>query len=322
MATVNLQDYIENISYKKTETWTQSEIVTEILYELSKLRLVEVVAELPNPESDTILENRLYLLLNNIAGEENLYDIYLYVNNHWEKLDSLEFNLNDYYTKSETNLLLAGKSDTEHIHADATTNKAGFLSINDKVKLDNIDDGANKTIVETTLKSNSNNPVTSTAIYNSLTGKAPVDHSSTETTYGKSTASKYGHSKAGTANPLMNGTANPGTDNGLYARADHVHPTDTSRASNSIATTEYPGLMSANDKTKLDNMDLSQYPTREEVEGLISAGGVTVDTTINSNSPNPVSNRAIYNALASKLDDSDLYTKINNLITEMNNLQS
>lgn len=320
MSTINLQEYIEDISYKKSETWTQTEIIAKILYELSKLRLVEVVAELPTADSGTILENRLYLVLNNIAGEENLYDIYLYVNNRWEKLDSLEFNLNDYYSKSETNLLLAGKSDNEHIHDDATTNKAGFLSINDKVKLDNIEAGANKTILETSIKQNSNNPVTSAALYNSLNGKAPTDHSSTETTYGKSTASKYGHSKAGTSNPLMNGTANPGTDNGLYARADHVHPTDTSRASNSIATNEYPGLMSANDKAKLDNMDLSKYPTREEVEGLISAGGVTVDTAISSTSPNPVSNKAIYNALASKMDDSDFYTKINNLITEMNTL--
>lgn len=120
----------------------------------------------------------------------------------------------------------------------------------------------------------------------------------------------------------MNGTANPGTDNGLYARADHVHPTDTSRASNSVATTLAPGLMSATDKTKLDNIDLTQYPTFDEVEGLISSGGITVDPTLNSTSNNPVANKAIYAALDGKLDDSDLYTRINNLITEMNNLQS
>lgn len=322
MVTVNLQDYIENISYTKNETWTQTEITTEILEEISKIRLVEVVAELPNPESDTILTNRLYLLLNNIGGEENLYDIYLYVNNHWEKLDSLEFNLNDYYTKSEANLLLAGKADNEHIHADATRNTSGFLSTNDKAKLDNIQEGANKTITESTLKQDSNNPVSSSALYTELNKKAPLDHSSTETTYGKSTANKYGHSKAGTSNPQMNGTANPGTDNGLYARADHVHPTDTSRASNSVATTLAPGLMSATDKTKLDNIDLTQYPTFSEVEGLISAGGVTVDSTLNSTSNNPVANKAIYAALDGKLDDSDLYTRINNLITEMNNLES
>ena len=322
MATINLQDYIEDISYKKTETWTQTEIVTEILYEISKLRLVEVVAELPNPDTDTILGNRLYLLLNNIAGEENLYDIYLYVNNRWEKLDSLEFNLNDYYTKSEANLLLAGKSDTSHIHSDATRNTPGFLSINDKAKLDNIEAGANKTIIESTLKSDSNNPVSSTALYNSINGRAPTDHASTDITYGKATSSKYGHAKAATTNPLMNGTAAVGTDNGVYARADHVHPTDTSRASNSIATNLTPGLMSATDKNKLDNMDLSNYPTFDDVEGLISAGGVTVDSTLNNTSNNPVANKAIYTALASKLDDSDLYTKINNLITEMNTLQS
>jgi len=320
MPTINLQDYIEDISYTKQETWTQTEIVTEILYEISKLRLVEVVAELPK-EPD-ILNNRLYLRLNNIAGEENLYDIYLYVNNHWEKLDSLEFNLNDYYTKSETNLLLAGKSDTNHTHADATRNTAGFLSTNDKAKLDNIEAGANKTIVETSLQQNSANPVSSSALYTAINGRAPTDHSSTETTYGKATTSKYGHVKAASDAPKMDGTANVGTDNGLYARADHIHPTDTSRASNSIATTSLPGLMSANDKSKLDGIDLSQYPTSSDVQAMISAGGITVDSTLSNTSTNPVQNKTIYTALAGKLDDSDLYTKINTLITEMNNLQS
>lgn len=320
MPTINLQDYIEDISYTKQETWTQTEIVTEILYEISKLRLVEVVAELPT-EPD-ILNNRLYLLLNNIAGEENLYDIYLYVNNHWEKLDSLEFNLNDYYTKSETNLLLAGKSDTTHVHADATRNTAGFLSTNDKAKLDNIEAGANKTIVETSLQQNSTNPVSSSALYTAINGRAPTDHSSTETTYGKATATKYGHAKAATDAPKMDGTANVGTDNGLYARADHVHPTDTSRASNSIATKSLPGLMSANDKTKLDGIDLSQYPTSSDVQAMISAGGITVDSTLSNTSTNPVQNKAIYTALTGKLNETDLYTKINTLITEMNNLQS
>lgn len=50
--------------------------------------------------------------------------------------------------------------------------------------------------------------------------------------------------------PKMDGTASSGSSL-LYARADHVHPTDTSRASTDVATTSANGLMSATDKRKL-----------------------------------------------------------------------
>lgn len=58
-------------------------------------------------------------------------------------------------------------------------------------------------------------------------GSAPVDHASTGTGYGVSTATKYGHAKAGTTLPKPNGTANAGTETDAFARADHVHPSQT-----------------------------------------------------------------------------------------------
>lgn len=54
--------------------------------------------------------------------------------------------------------------------------------------------------------------------------------------------------------PKMDGTASSGSSL-LYARADHVHPTDTSRASTAVATTSANGLMSATDKAKLDGIE-------------------------------------------------------------------
>ena len=68
---------------------------------------------------------------------------------------------------------------------------------------------------------------------------------------------------AGTTSPAMNGTAAVGTSIS-YARDDHVHPTDTSRAPNThvgstgtahgVATTSVAGFMSSTDKTKLDGI--------------------------------------------------------------------
>ena len=54
--------------------------------------------------------------------------------------------------------------------------------------------------------------------------------------------------------PLMNGTPQVGSEN-KYAAGDHVHPTDTSRASTAVATTSANGLMSSSDKTKLDGIE-------------------------------------------------------------------
>lgn len=44
-----------------------------------------------------------------------------------------------------------------------------------------------------------------------------------------------------------------------YARGDHVHPTDETRASTAVATTTVNGLMSASDKVKLDGLQNVTY---------------------------------------------------------------
>lgn len=64
-----------------------------------------------------------------------------------------------------------------------------------------------------------------------------VHTSSSGSTYGVGSSSMFGHTRASEVTPLMDGTAALGTDNGRYARADHVHPSDTSRALASDLTT-------------------------------------------------------------------------------------
>ena len=61
--------------------------------------------------------------------------------------------------------------------------------------------------------------------------KAPRVHtSSSASTFGRATISLFGHSRASDVDPLMDGTVFRGTDDGYYARADHRHPTDITRA--------------------------------------------------------------------------------------------
>ena len=60
--------------------------------------------------------------------------------------------------------------------------------------------------------------------------KAPLVHTSpSSSTFGRATVSLFGHARASDVDPLMDGAAFIGTDDGYYARADHRHPTDTTR---------------------------------------------------------------------------------------------
>ena len=60
---------------------------------------------------------------------------------------------------------------------------------------------------------------------------APKIHTSPAgSEYGRATADLFGHVRASNVDPLMDGVPFIGTDNGYYARADHRHGTDASRA--------------------------------------------------------------------------------------------
>jgi hypothetical protein len=61
--------------------------------------------------------------------------------------------------------------------------------------------------------------------------KAPRVHTSpSSSTFGRATISLFGHARASDIDPLMDGTVFRGTDDGYFARADHRHPTDVTRA--------------------------------------------------------------------------------------------
>lgn len=63
-----------------------------------------------------------------------------------------------------------------HSHSNATTNSAGFMSSSDKVKLDGVAAGANRTIVDSTLSSTSVNAIQNKAVKTALDGKASSSH--------------------------------------------------------------------------------------------------------------------------------------------------
>ena len=94
--------------YKKSETYTQEEI-NSLISAISTLTL-EVVAELPDHDIST---TTIYLVPKDVPGTEDIYDEYIYVSNSWEKIGSTAADLSNYYTKAQTDILLAAKVDKE-----------------------------------------------------------------------------------------------------------------------------------------------------------------------------------------------------------------
>lgn len=142
----------------------------------------------------------MYLKLNTSASVEgNVYDEYIWVNNKFEKIGSTEttVDLSGYVTQTEMNTQLTNKANVNHSHTSDSididqdlddgmwvheygvnrqSGVNGFVYDHDK-KLENIDDGANKTVVDSSLSSSSINPVQNKIVTNALNGKANSSHS-------------------------------------------------------------------------------------------------------------------------------------------------
>lgn len=71
---------------------------------------------------------------------------------------------------------LNGKASTGHTHSAASTTANGFMSKEDKTKLNGIATGANKTTVDSALSSTSTNPVQNKVVNTALAGKAATSH--------------------------------------------------------------------------------------------------------------------------------------------------
>lgn len=97
--------------YHKTQTYTKSEINDLIATSIGEMDLVEPVNALP---TSNIKTNRLYMLTKQSDNSDNLnpsFDLYIYENDDWIRLDGLNFSITDYMTSSQINNLLSSKQD-------------------------------------------------------------------------------------------------------------------------------------------------------------------------------------------------------------------
>ena len=193
-----------NVGHNHDERYyTETEIDVKVNNINSQINsLIGFTATIVNSLPSTGEVGVMYLKLNTSAsGEGNIYDEYIWVNNKFEKIGSTEttVDLSGYVTQTEMNTQLANKAKINHGHLsrDIEINpdvEDGMWTVeyglnrqtdvncyvyDHEKKLENIDDGANKTVVDSSLSSSSKNPVQNKVVNSALNGKSNTGHEHT-----------------------------------------------------------------------------------------------------------------------------------------------
>ena len=161
----------------------------------------------------------------------------------------------------------------------ATASKDGLLSKEDFSKIQNIEAGAEVNVIETVKRNGVALAVTNKAVDVTV----PTKTSDITNDSGFITIDDVPEGAvASTTTPLMDGTASTGTEV-AFARGDHRHPTDTSRAAASdltalttrvttIETDTTTGLPSKADKaTSLAGYGITDAYTKTEIDGKLAS---------------------------------------------------
>ena len=193
-----------NVGHNHDERYyTETEIDAKVNNINSQINsLIGFTATIVNSLPSTGEVGVMYLKLNTSASVEgNIYDEYIWVNNKFEKIGSTEttVDLSEYVTQTEMNTQLANKAKINHDHLsrdikidpdvedgmwmveygmNRQTAVNCYVYYHEK-KLENIDDGANKTVVDSSLSSSSKNPVQNKVVNSALNGKSNTGHEHT-----------------------------------------------------------------------------------------------------------------------------------------------
>lgn len=246
------------------------------------------------------------------------------------KINLLDWLKTKIYVKDEIDTKLQNKSDSNHTHTTATVSVNGFLSKEDKSKLNGIATEANKTIVDSSLSSSSTNPVQNKVVKGALDSKAGTSIATTSANGLMSSSDKnkldgiaIGATKVTVDTSLSSSSTNPVqnkvVNSALNGKANSSHNHSISNITNlqsaldnksetghthEDATISKSGFMSKEDKVKLDGI----------AEG---ANKTIVDSSLSSTSVNPVQSKIINSALNEKANVSHTHN-----IGDISNLQS
>ena len=174
---------------------------------------------------------------------------------------------------------------TDTTYDAATQTEDGLMSAADKSKLDGIEEGANKTVVDTALSGTSTNPVQNKVINSALSGKAAISHTHdnryyTETEIDAKLDEKAGKDTMTGATSSADGTAGlvpaPASgEQGAYLRGDGTWavPTNTdTKVTNTLNTTAkayVTGTTSSSTNTGTQVFDTGVY--LDTTAGMLTA---------------------------------------------------
>lgn len=237
--------------------------------------------------------------------KQNMSDTFVKIVDLQETLEGYAQNPHQHQIQDVINLqnILDGKANNTLV----TTNTNGLMSAADKTKLNNIEAGANKIIIDSALSSSSTNPIQNKVINTALgnkvdkvSGKALSSNDFTSALKTKLDGIETQANKTIVDSYLSLSSANP-VQNKVVANAL------STKASTNVATTSANGLMSAADKVKLNSVNTA------------------IDASLSTTSTNPVQNKIITNALNGKASTSVASTSANGLMsaadkTKLNNI--
>lgn len=178
----------------------------------------------------------------------------------------------------------------------ATAKADGLMSAVDKVKLDGIEDGATKTIVDDVMSGTSTNPVQNKVVmkYIDSRGTLPPVSDKNDTMLIQVVHGAYALRTKESIFPVddaLDTESKNAVENGIIARRF-----EQLRWVTLPATSTRDGLMSKDDKAKLDDIETGANKT-------------IVDAALDATSTNPVQNKAVKAALDKKADKKALDNK-------------
>ena len=257
------------------------------------------------------------------------------------ELNTINTNINGINSSiTEINNVLEDKSNKDHTHEVVTTEVDGYMSTLDKEKLDNIEVGANKTIIDSEFSDTSTNPVENKVVNNALSNindqietldtqtneKTNAINSSIEEINSKLTTTSENITIINNNITTLGGEVNTNTEeiNNINTRIDNIEntgvsialdsemsETSTNPVQNKVITAAIAEVQNSADSALTD----SKAYTDTKIADLINSAPTTLDTlgeiaTAMEENANVV--EALDTAIGTKANTSDLTSHTGN----------
>lgn len=228
----NLANY-----YLKTQTYTKNE-VNDLVNAISQFNAV-IVTTLPTTNIST---TTIYLVAKTDTENNDYYDEYIYINNQWEMIGNTKIDLSNYPTISQFEASLAEFSTyiegvISTVDEKATKNATDIASINTKVGN-----------LETQVETNKGNITNLQQGLQDLEDAEPNQNAFSHVKVGNTTISANDKTDTFTLKAGENVTLTPNST----TKEVEIKAKDTTYGN---ASTTEAGLMTANDKAKLDGIE-------------------------------------------------------------------